>query len=268
VLTNIINYAIIEANQLEGDPFLRAKWPKTNTGAVAKREVINQFQANMLIDEIGRSKNSGPMCKVFYALTYYAFMRPEEAKAIKKSDLRRLPKEGFGWIWVEDAKPEINPRWTKSGDRNDERGLKGRAQGVGRWAPSPETLTKIIWDYVDKHGFGSDGLLVRGAVSRILPSITYGRALKSARETIFSEEFLGTNLAEDAYHFRKAGISYLVTTKTVDAETAALWAGNSAKVILDRYSAPVWAQEYVAADAVKAVFGITGEKESNQAEPA
>jgi integrase len=93
VLFNALEYAhelkLLTANRLS-----EVKWtaPKS-VRAIDKRVVINPQQAKSLLSEVEAQRiegqprrSSGPMLVAFFAVMYYAALRPEEAAMLGKSD--------------------------------------------------------------------------------------------------------------------------------------------------------------------------------------
>lgn len=88
------------------------KWtaPKT-VRAVDKRIVINVQQAERLLDAVAAQwvvgqprRSSGPRLRAFFAVMYYAALRPEEAAMLSKNDLQ-LPESGWGELLLSETAP-------------------------------------------------------------------------------------------------------------------------------------------------------------------
>ena len=79
ILANAIEYAV-ERRLLSGNPIKAVKWkaPKT-TQEVDRRCVVNHAQARCLLDAVREQAPSGPRLVAFFAVIYYAGLRPEEA---------------------------------------------------------------------------------------------------------------------------------------------------------------------------------------------
>lgn len=85
------------------------RWLRANTLPVSRlndvamlRVVINPQQATKLLVAVKSQKiegqprrSSGPMLVAFFAVMYYAALRPEEAAMLRKQDLQ-LPEKGWG----------------------------------------------------------------------------------------------------------------------------------------------------------------------------
>jgi integrase len=79
ILANAMEYAI-ERGLLETNPVRALKWtaPKVS-GQVDRRGVVNPSQARALLDAVRAQQPSGPRLVAFFAVMYYAGLRPEEA---------------------------------------------------------------------------------------------------------------------------------------------------------------------------------------------
>jgi hypothetical protein len=76
------------------------------------------------------------MLRAFFAVVYYAALRPEEAAMLNERDFA-LPEQGWGELLLSGAAPIAGAAWTDSGERRDRRQLKQRAVGEVRHVPSP-----------------------------------------------------------------------------------------------------------------------------------
>ena len=123
-LGNAIDYAI-EMKLLDSNPLteVKTKKRKFNLRQVDPQAVVNPCQARMLLDAVGTIGKQGPPLVAFFALIYYAGLRPEEALNLKKANLS-LPQSGWGEIYLEKARPEVGQEWTDSGQASEEGPLK------------------------------------------------------------------------------------------------------------------------------------------------
>jgi integrase len=90
VFHQALEYAI-ERGFLDGNPLdrVKRKAPKT-TDAVDRRSVVNPTQARALLGAV--AKNDGRLT-LFFALMYFAALRPAEAVALQLEDCE-LPEKG------------------------------------------------------------------------------------------------------------------------------------------------------------------------------
>src|SRR6266568_3895273 len=163
ILHNALEYAV-ERQLLPGNPIKSVKWtaPKT-THEVDRRCVVNHGQARQLLSAVGEQAPSGPRLVAFFAVIYYAALRPEEAVNIRRDNLTlpslvRNPATGE---WEEPA-----DNW-----------------GEWRRVPVPPPLTRILRAHLDRFGTGRDGRIFIGVQGGELASITYRRAWQKARHS-------------------------------------------------------------------------------------
>ena len=154
VFFNVLEYAV-ELKLLTANRLPEVKWeaPKT-VRSIDKRVVINVRQAESLLTAIraqtipGQPRRSaGPMLRGFFAVMYYAALRPEEAAMLSKADLE-LPAAGWGELLLSESAPIAGAAWTDSGERRDQRQLKQRGKGEVRHVPSPPPLTVILKEHL------------------------------------------------------------------------------------------------------------------------
>ena len=143
VLHLLMSYAIVRGILLS-DPVPESRnLASQSAGAIDRRRLLNEGQAAQLLDWIRDRPRSGKRVHAFFATLYFTGLRPEEAVALRVSDLV-VPTSGEGqWadIVVHAAEPEIGRTWTDSGTRHDRRRLKGRAEGETRIVPCPSSLS-------------------------------------------------------------------------------------------------------------------------------
>ena len=79
ILANAMDYAV-ELGLLETNPIRALKWtaPKVSS-QVDRRSVVNPRQARALLEAVRAQQPSGPRLVTFFAVMYYAGLRPEEA---------------------------------------------------------------------------------------------------------------------------------------------------------------------------------------------
>jgi integrase len=210
VLFNTLEYAH-ELKLLTASRLSEVKWtaPKS-VRAIDKRVVINPQQAKRLLSEVGAQRiesqprrSSGPMLVAFFAVMYYAALRPEEAAMLRKSDLQ-LPEEGWGELLLSETAPITGAAWTDSGERRDRRQLKQRGKGEVRTVPSPPPLTAILRTHLTTLGTAADGRLFRNLTGGDLAESTIGRVWDRARKGALSEDEYGSPLAKRPYDLRHA----------------------------------------------------------------
>ena len=132
VLFNVAEYAV-ERGCLDVNPLPAFKWkaPKAAAG-IDRRSVVNPIQARVLLDAVRMTKRSGRRLVAFFALLYFAALRPEEAANVRKHHLS-LP-DGWGELHLDEAEPHAGTEWTNDGQHRERRQLKQRARGESHGA--------------------------------------------------------------------------------------------------------------------------------------
>lgn len=233
-LASALEYAAVEKHLLKANPTRTVKARKNRTGVrqVDKRAVPNPVQARTLLlaaDDIA------PRLKAFFALMYYAGLRPEEAANLRKDNLS-LPEHGWGEIHLEKAAPEISGAWTDSGEPNEERQLKHREINESRTTPCPPELTDILHGHLRVFGTAPDGRLFWGKRDGgRLSSSVYGRVWAAARRAVFVPSVADSLLAARPYDLRHACVSTWLSAG-VEPPRIAQWAGHSLRVLLEVYA--------------------------------
>jgi integrase len=253
-LRNALDFAVerklLLANPLvEVKPTAKVKTPGLRQ--VDRRAVLNPVQARTMLNAIEAMPSSGPRLVAFFAVLYFAGLRPEEAAALSKTHLS-LPsaewndktqawefaegEDGWGELHLEVARPEVAAEWTNSNDANEERGLKHRDLGEGRLVPCPPELTAYLYTHLDRFGTAPDGRLFFGIRNHgRIGSTVYGRTWGAARATVFTPEVQASPLAKRPYDLRHAAVSTWLKAG-VEATRVAGWAGHSVAVLLKVYA--------------------------------
>lgn len=232
-LRNVLDYAV-ELELLDENPFskVKARKQKTVLHEVDRRSVANPVQARTLL--LAVRKIHHPLV-AFFAVMYFAGLRPEEAVNLRKHNLS-LPAEGWGQLSLELAVPEVGAEWTDSGEQGEEKALKHRAEGAVRPVPCTPELTALLHEHMDRFGVAADGRLFRAVRSDgWLSSSVYGRTWAKARAATFTTEVLVSPLAKRPYDLRHAAVSTWLNAG-VEATRVAEWAGHSVAVLLRVYA--------------------------------
>ncbi|TCN39842.1 site-specific recombinase XerD [Kribbella orskensis] len=253
VLWNLCEFAV-EKKHLAVNPITTIKWarPKVhNADVVDPATVPNPQQAKALLTAVGELPGSGPRMVAFFASMYYSALRPGEAVDLTKSNLH-IPDEGRGKLYLTGSNPFAGSAWTDSGENRDQRGLKHREEGAGRWAPCPPELTEILHDHLNRFGTTKEGLMFWGQRGGTLPGKTYQAMWKAARAAAFGEEVARTSrLAERPYDLRHAAVSTWLASG-VDPQRVADWAGHSLEVLMRVYAKCLDGEEDQAMDRIEA----------------
>jgi integrase len=218
---------------------------------VDRRAVVNSVQARTLLRAVETLPSSGPRLVAFFALMYFAGLRPEEAAALTKSHLSLPPAEwndeakkwefadgqdGWGELHLERARPEVAAEWTDGQTASEERCLKHRDPSDGRTVPCPPDLTAYLLTHLHAFGTAPDNHLFYGIRSHgRVGSTVYGRAWAAARAAVFDSDVLTSSLARRPYDLRHAAVSTWLTAG-VEVTRVAEWAGHSVSVLLRVYA--------------------------------
>jgi integrase len=230
-LNNFIERAQ-EKGLLDSNPFRAVKIRKNKTALreVDARAVVNPVQARTLLLAVHTISRR---IEAFFALMYFAGLRPEEAVNVRKANLS-LPKAGWGEIRLERAVPEVGAEWTDSGERHEETSLKHREDHESRPVPCCPELTAILHEHI--RVVGTAGRLFWGERSQgRLGSSVYGRVWVAARMAVFTPEVYASPLVKRPYDLRHACVSSWLTAG-VEPTRVAAWAGHSLAVLLRVYA--------------------------------
>jgi integrase len=248
-LNGVLDYAI-EKDLLEVNPLKKVKVRKNRTAIreVDSAAVVSPMQARTLLNAV---RENSPRLVAFFGLMYFAGLRPEEAVNVRKSNLSLPPVEwngvrerwsfpagvdGGGELRLERAVPEISGEWTDSGQRHEERSLKGRGEKDTRTVPCWPDLTILLHDHLRRFGTAPDGRLFWGARSGgRLSSSVYGRAWADAREATFTPDVFASPLGKRPYDLRHACVSGWLAAG-VEPTRVAYWAGHSVAVLMKVYA--------------------------------
>ena len=258
ILANALEYAV-ERRLLSGNPIKAIKWkaPKT-TQEVDRRCVVNHAQARRLLDAVREQAPSGPRLVAFFAIIYYAALRPEEAVNLRKDNITlpplvwndaagkwQEPADGWGELRFCSAAPEAGAEWTDDGARREQRHLKSRPVGEWRRVPVPPPLTRLLRSHLEKFGTGSGGRVFSGIHGGELASITYRRAWDKARRAALTSAEYASPLAKRVYDLRHACVSTWLNGGVPPAQVAE-WAGHSVAVLLKVYAKCIDGQDQIA----------------------
>ena len=169
-----MDYAV-ELGLLQRNPIRVLKWtaPKVS-GQVDRRSVVNPRQARALLEAVRAQQPSGPRLVTFFAVMYYAGLRPEEAINLTRDNVilppqvwddesqqRQDPPDDADWgePHIRNATPDAGSEWTDDGSPREKRQLKHRAEGDSRMVPTHPELTRLLRDHLTKFGTAPDGCL-------------------------------------------------------------------------------------------------------------
>jgi integrase len=176
-----------------------------------------------------------PELTAFFGCLYYGYMRPGEAKLLRKRDCIDLPDHGWGHLLLTSNAPRVGAEWTDTGSSHEERQLKHRAQKITRPVPTPPELVQLLRNHLKTFGTTPDGRLFRGERGGPLSESVYGRAWQKAREKALSASQAASPLAGRPYDLRHSGVT-LGLNAGVPAPEVARRAGHSVDVLLRVYA--------------------------------
>ncbi|QXJ22513.1 tyrosine-type recombinase/integrase [Actinomadura graeca] len=249
ILHHACEYAV-EIGVLPNNPIKTTKWKarSKSSAEVDRRSVVNHAQARRLLGAVRRQRPSGQRLMAFFAVIYYAALRPEEAVNLRVENVTlpalvwaddtqkwQEPIDDWGELHFNTASPEVGTDWTDDGANRERRQLKGRAEGAWRRVPTPPPLTRILRAHLRDIGPGPGGRLFWGIRGGELASITYRRAWDAARRVALSEAEYASPLARRVYDLRHACVSTWLNGGVPPTDIAE-WAGHSVEVLLRVYA--------------------------------
>lgn len=186
ILANAVDYAV-ELGLLDTNPIRAIKWaaPKVSS-QVDRRSVVNPHQARALLEAVRAQQPSGPRLVTFFAVMYYAGLRPEEAINLAADNVilpapGRTDDEEWGELHIRSATPDAGSEWTDDGSPRERRQLKHRAEGESRIVPAHPELTRLLREHLDKFSTAPDGFSVVSGEANCRPSPTGAPGSKRAR---------------------------------------------------------------------------------------
>jgi integrase len=260
ILANALDYAV-ERGLLETNPIRVLKWtaPKVSS-QVDRRSVVNPQQARALLEAVRSQQPSGPRLVAFFAVMYYAGLRPEEVINLNTDNLV-LPSrvwdessqqwqdppddQDWGELHLRSATPDAGREWTDDDSPREHRQLKHRAEGDTRIVPVHPELTRLLREHLASFVPAAGGRLFAGVRGGDLPTITYRRAWARARQMALSPSEQASPLARRPYDLRHACLSTWLNGGVYPTQVAE-WAGHSVDVLLRIYAKCIVGQDELA----------------------
>ncbi len=260
ILANAMDYAV-ERGLLETNPIRALRWtaPKVS-GQVDRRSVVNPQQARALLEAVRSQQPSGPRLVAFFAVMYYAGLRPEEAINLATDNVMLPPRawdedsqqwqdppgdQDWGELHLRSATPDVGREWTDDGSPRERRQLKHRAEGDTRIVPVHPELTRLLREHLASFDPAADGRLFAGVRGGELPTITYRRAWAKARQMALSPAEQASPLARRPSDLRHACLSTWLNGGVYPTQVAE-WAGHSVDVLLRIYAKCIVGQDELA----------------------
>jgi integrase len=199
-----------------------------------------------------------PRLVAFFAVIYYAGLRPEEAVNLRRENITlpplvrndvtgewEEPADNWGELRFCSASTEIGAEWTDDNTRREHRQLKSRPIGEWRRVPTAPPLTRILHSHLECFGTGKVGRVFSGIQRGELASITYRRAWGKARSVALTPAEYASPLARRVYDLRHACVSTWLNGGVPPAQVAE-WAGHSVAVLLKVYAKCIDGQDQIA----------------------
>jgi integrase len=244
VFYKVFGYAV-ELGRLPANPIDTVQWRNPKTAEEVDRRVVpSPEQVRELLTAVTYAgRTVGPRLRAFFALLYFAALRPSEALALRKQDCH-LPTSGWGSITLVESLPESGRAWTDDGARTEKRSLKWRGRREVRRVPIPPELVTILRDHLDAYGSGRDGRLFRTATGGRYSNTAYYRAWETARRLGLPPHLVDSPLAARPYDLRHGGVT-LWLNAGVPAPEVARRAGHGVDVLLKIYAGRIDGEEDV-----------------------
>jgi integrase len=229
----------VERGELPENPLQRASKKRVGSSddVVDRRVLVNAIQGRQLLTAVSYvgswGRNRGRRLVAFYAVLYYAGLRPAEAVGLRLPDCH-LPETGWGTLTLRETRPVSGKQWTDSGERHDRRGLKAREAAADRPVPIPPVLVAILRAHLNEFGTAKEGRVFGNERGGVVGSSTYWRVWEEAREYALPPERVDSPLVGRPYDLRHACITRWLNAGVPIAEVARR-VGNSPEVIHRRY---------------------------------
>ncbi len=133
--------------------------------------------------------------------------------------------------------------------------------------PAPPPLCALLDHHITEYGPGPDGRLFvtrRGPGGRYVPTLgqpipsnSYGKAWRDAREATLTPAQVRSPLARRPYDLRHAAVS-LWLNAGVPATQVAEWAGHSVHVLMRVYAKCIYGQDEASRRRVEAALNAAG----------
>jgi integrase len=253
VFYNALGYAV-ERQLLPTNPIDQVQWSAPEVAETVDRRVVaGPDQVKQLLAAVRSKSAQGEHLYAFFAVLYYAGLRPSEAIALR-ADNCVLPETGWGRLDLTSSEPRAGQNWTDDGRARDARGLKHRSADEVRSVPIPAVLVGILQQHLATYGEGSDGRLFRSGRGGPLQETAYARVWRAARQSALTPAQASSPLARRPYDLRHACAS-LMLNAGVPATEVARRLGHSVAMLLKRYANCIDGQETTANERIAEALG-------------
>ena len=251
--TGAVRYAV-EIGLLDTNPLdrVRIERPRASTG-VDRRSVLNPDQATAPIEAVRCCGSSGPRLVAFFAVLYFAGLRPSEALDLR-ADNCTLPETGWGELTFANSNPYSGAAWTDNGEARQRKELKHRPVNESRTAPACPELVAHLRAHLDEFGTARDGRIFLSVGGGVPAQGTCDRIWKKAREAVLTPSQVDSPLGKRPYDLRHACLSTWLNAG-VHAPLVAQWAGHTVEVLLSTYAKCIYGQEAAARARIAEALG-------------
>ncbi|GAB3994213.1 hypothetical protein GCM10029992_07970 [Glycomyces albus] len=175
---------------------------------VDRRVCPNIDQFRRLFTAMQTIQRLGPMIATYFALMFWAALRPEEAVNVRWADIQ-LPATDNKWgrLVLHSASPTVGSPWSDTRQTREERELKQREVGDTRVVSLCPELVTILRSHKARFDAGLDDRVFWGERTKMLSDSTCRLILKRARNKEFTENEQASPVARTPYDFRHACIS-------------------------------------------------------------
>ena len=250
ILANAMDYAV-ELGLLETNPIRALKWtaPKVSS-QVDRRSVVNPRQARALLEAVRAQRPSGPRLVTFFAVMYYAGLRPEEAINLGGDNVILPPQgrpddEDWGELHIRSATPDAGSEWTDDGSAREmtaaeapRRRRQPRRSHASRADPATPGSPRQL-----RHRSRRSPVR-RSAGRRTTDDHLPARLDQGAADGLTAAE-QASPLARRPYDLRHACLSTWLNGGVYPTQVAE-WAGHSVNVLLRIYAKCVVGQDELA----------------------
>jgi hypothetical protein len=138
VLFSLLNYAV-DKKHFPMNPLASVSWKSPKVAeAIDRRRVVDQHQAQALLDAVAAQGPMGQHLEAFFGCLYHAALRPAETVMLTRDELE-LPDDQakWGWLHLGASAPSTGGAWNETGDRRERRRLKHHAASESAELRSP-----------------------------------------------------------------------------------------------------------------------------------
>lgn len=182
---NAVFESAVRRKLMSENPLKSSEWAAESASiTVDPKMVMSPEQCRDAQTHLSTLGTVGKELSVLVGVMWLSGLRVSEATHLKVCDLE-LPKEGWGRIMVSGASVQVGARWTNSGLRDDEKGLKWRRNGDTRDVPIPRELVDLLQAHITSNSLTSNDRLFPGPVGEKLSLSTMDQYWRQIRSALF-----------------------------------------------------------------------------------